>query len=100
MRSVESIFKFLSKNVLQLVLIIGILITLIGVLVYYIFPLLINYGIGSRMKIQEGSLMYDNWIETPVPIKTKIYLFHIQNPQQFKDGAKPILKEIGPYVYK
>jgi hypothetical protein len=38
--------------------------------------------------------------EIPIPVKTKVYLFDLVNPEEFKNGGKPIIREMGPYVYK
>jgi scavenger receptor class B protein 1 len=36
----------------------------------------------------------------PIPIQSKVYLFDLVNPEEFKNGDKPIVREMGPYVYK
>ena len=28
------------------------------------------------------------------------YVFHLSNPVEFQNGAKPVLEEVGPFVYK
>jgi hypothetical protein len=30
----------------------------------------------------------------------KYYFYHVSNPDEIKSGAKPIVIQIGPYVYK
>lgn len=45
--------------------------------------------------------MYKFWEESPVPMYINFYLFNVTNSEDvinFK--AKPIVQEIGPYVYK
>ena len=28
------------------------------------------------------------------------YAFHVKNPEQVQQGEKPILEEVGPFIYK
>lgn len=40
------------------------------------------------------------WAEIPTPLITKVYLFNVSNPEEVSSrGAKPILKQMGPYVF-
>lgn len=36
----------------------------------------------------------------PFPSTLKIYMFNVENPQEILKGAKPVVREMGPYVYK
>lgn len=36
----------------------------------------------------------------PVQLYRSFYFFHVQNPKEFLEGAKPFLVERGPYVYR
>lgn len=36
----------------------------------------------------------------PFPLTFKVYLFNVTNSDEIVGGAKPILKEIGPYVFE
>lgn len=40
------------------------------------------------------------WGQLPFPFELRIFLFNITNPDQIKLGAKPVLQEVGPFVYK
>ena len=40
------------------------------------------------------------WIDPPVEPKLKIYIFNFTNPEEFLQGAKPDLVELGPYVFQ
>lgn len=40
------------------------------------------------------------WLKPPFPILYKIYMFNVTNPEAVQNGDTPILKELGPYVYK
>jgi len=40
------------------------------------------------------------WIDPPVEPKLKIYIFNFTNPDEFLQGARPDLVELGPYVFQ
>lgn len=44
--------------------------------------------------------MYDFWLDPPVPIYLKVYMFNVTNPEEFLQGQKASLEEVGPYVYR
>ena len=51
-------------------------------------------------EIVDGSPAYDTWRDVPVPMKLSFYMFNLTNPEEFEDGAKLNVEEIGPYVYR
>ena len=52
------------------------------------------------MEVAEGTLSYNLWKNTPVPMKISFNLFELVNPEEYtKKGAKPVVRERGPYVY-
>lgn len=42
----------------------------------------------------------DRFEEVPQPLTFKVYLFNVMNPAEIHLGGKPVIKEVGPYVYK
>lgn len=40
------------------------------------------------------------WLSPPISLYVHIYLFDIRNPQQYLDGARPNIKEIGPFIFR
>lgn len=40
------------------------------------------------------------WKTFPIPLKFKVYIFDVQNPNEVQQGAIPIVREKGPYVYE
>lgn len=52
------------------------------------------------MQLKEGNLLMEKWKDIPVPLYASYYLFEIKNGREFVKGAKPIMQEHGPYVYK
>lgn len=45
-------------------------------------------------------MLYEQWVEPKVPIYMNFYLYDLKNPAEFQDGAKPVIEEIGPFVYR
>lgn len=37
------------------------------------------------------------WAESPYPARSNVYLWNVTNPEEVSNGAKPILKQVGPY---
>lgn len=41
------------------------------------------------------------YIKLPIPLRVNFYFFNVTNPEEIeRRGAKPILKEVGPYGYQ
>ena len=40
------------------------------------------------------------WKKTPVPLSLRLHVFNLTNPDEFKNGSKPVLQELGPYVWR
>lgn len=53
-----------------------------------------------QLVLKEGSVNYENWIETPIPIYLEIFMFNWTNPDDVHNTAtKPHFTEMGPYVF-
>ncbi|MPC85925.1 Sensory neuron membrane protein 1 [Portunus trituberculatus] len=52
------------------------------------------------MEVVEGSYSYQLWHNTPVPIFLRFYIYNLTNSKDFSAGAKAVLQEVGPYVYR
>ena len=56
--------------------------------------------INGNFKLSPSSSLYPTWENLP-PLTTKIYFFNVTNAEAVeKRGAKPMLVEVGPYVYE
>ena len=51
-------------------------------------------------KLTEGSMVYEAWLRSSNATYLKFSLFNITNPKEFACGAKLVVKEIGPFVYR
>lgn len=65
-----------------------------------IFPELEKYLIRKETAFQEGTKTFESWKKIPFPFKLKIYFFNVTNVDDFQAGAKPVFREVGPYVYE
>nr|XP_054759462.1 scavenger receptor class B member 1-like [Lytechinus pictus] len=54
----------------------------------------------AMMILDESSVVYQEWAHPTLPTFLSYYIVDIQNPEEFKNGAKPIIEDKGPYVYK
>lgn len=52
------------------------------------------------MALSPGSSRLATWLVPPVQAHLTGYGFHVTNPEQVMKGEKPILEEVGPFVYK
>ena len=52
------------------------------------------------MALHPGSDRLQSWLNPPVQAHLTAYSFHVTNPEAVMQGKKPILKEVGPFVYK
>ena len=41
-----------------------------------------------------------SWLDPPVKAHLTAFGFHLTNPEAVIKGRKPILEEVGPFVYK
>ncbi|CAH8574770.1 unnamed protein product [Schistosoma rodhaini] len=53
----------------------------------------------KELCLKNNSQLYQNWLKPSLPIMIQFYFFNITNPYEFQNGAKPILKQLGPYTF-
>lgn len=51
------------------------------------------------MRLTENGQTLKRWSNVAVPIYFSVFMFNITNPEEFANGEKPSVKELGPYVY-
>ena len=54
----------------------------------------------QTMALSPGSERLQSWLNPPVQAHLTAYSFHVTNPEAVMRGKKPILQEVGPFVYK
>ncbi len=80
--------------------VVGALLVALGVVVVIIGPDLLEEKILESMALTPGGDRTESWLHPPVQPYLHGYAFHVKNPEAILRGAKPILEERGPYVYK
>jgi len=78
----------------------GGLLLLLGLIVMIAGPGLLLGVVLKTMPLAPGSDRLQSWLTPPVQPHLTGYGFHLTNPQDVIEGRKPIVKEVGPFVYK
>jgi len=74
--------------------------------VLVVFGVVIDHGPGIIMRKKlpivnrEASLSFPGWTKPTLPIFIKFHFFNVTNVDQILEGQKPVVEEIGPYVYR
>ena len=64
------------------------------------FYALINFIINTQVALKPGGQTYGWWSKPPVEPKISVYVYNVTNANEFlSNGSKPIVDEVGPYVY-
>lgn len=45
-------------------------------------------------------MLFDFWMNAELMRYRTVFIFNVTNPQEFLNGAKPNLVEVGPFVYR
>lgn len=79
----------------------GLLVVLGALLIPMTVNTILHYVVEQIMTICPCSQLYPTWKEptSVLPLYQNFYFLEIENPQEVIQGAKPKVKEIGPYVY-
>jgi len=79
---------------------IGLVMAVLGVLLLVGGHGFMERKILDSMALSPGSSRLASWLVPPVQAHLSGYGFHVTNPEEVMRGEKPILKEVGPFVYK
>jgi len=80
--------------------VLGAVFLLAGVVVLVVGPSMLEKKILASMALAPGSDRLQSWLVPPVQAHLTGYAFHVTNPEEVQQGAKPVLQEVGPFVYK
>ncbi|XP_077970501.1 platelet glycoprotein 4-like [Styela clava] len=83
----------------------GLVLSIIGGLLYLFYHLIFNAVVKEQTKIREGTLLYPEWVKPSQKVYVGFYLMNITNAEEFaaqKPGnfVKPIIEQKGPYTYR
>nr|XP_018909770.1 PREDICTED: sensory neuron membrane protein 2-like [Bemisia tabaci] len=88
------------KNVIKISMTLGIIGVITAVFVhFYGLPALTKFIVLKATLLTEGTTRWEKWVTIPFPLHFKVYIFNVTNPGEVEQGAKPVLAEMGPYVY-
>lgn len=54
----------------------------------------------QEIVLVEGSRVFDSWKTPPPPVYMEFFFFNFTNADQFSQGAKPEVTQVGPYTYR
>ncbi|XP_014231879.1 sensory neuron membrane protein 1-like [Trichogramma pretiosum] len=64
-----------------------------------IFPTILKLQLKRKVALKKGWMMRDTWSKFPFVVNMNFYMFNVTNPDGIKEGEKPIVQEVGPFVY-
>ncbi|XP_070618217.1 scavenger receptor class B member 1 isoform X2 [Erythrolamprus reginae] len=71
-----------------------------GLLLLQTLPALVRQQVAKNTRIDPSSAMYPIWKDLPVPFFISFYFMEVVNSKDILLGAKPIVSQRGPYVYR
>ncbi|KAM9328407.1 platelet glycoprotein 4 [Pholidichthys leucotaenia] len=79
----------------------GAVLAILGGILFPVGDIIIEGTVKKEAVIEEGTTAYDNWVSTGATVYREFWLFDVQNSLEVvNDGAKPVVKEKGPYIYR
>ena len=54
----------------------------------------------QNVALKDGWIMRDLWSKVPFSLSNEFYFFNVTNSEAIAKGEKPILKQVGPFVYE
>ncbi len=54
----------------------------------------------QKVTLQPGHATYEQLKDPTLPVWKSLYFFNLTNPDDFQNGAAPVVKELGPYSYR
>lgn len=54
----------------------------------------------QEIVLVKGSRVFESWKSPPPPVYMEYFFFNVTNVKEILEGAKPVVKQIGPYTYR
>jgi len=89
-----------TRNCCFVSCVLGAVLLLLGIVVLAAGWRLLMNVVQSKLPLAPGSDRYESWLRPPVQPYLTGYAFNVTNPEEVVLGMKPILQEVGPFVYK
>jgi len=86
----------------SIALITGVLHFVVGTILFVFYDDVYSLIFTKMMVLKEGSYSFEMWSELVVPMYMSIYVFNCTNHKDVQDNpaiVKPLLKQLGPYVF-
>jgi len=97
-------FRSLREAPLYLQMTLAFLLFLFNMMLFLVFGFGYVFEVILKQKIQlvDGTPLYEHWVAPMLPTTTSLYLFTLENEEEFLQGdgdVKPVIKQKGPYVF-
>ncbi|XP_061400083.1 protein croquemort [Musca vetustissima] len=80
---------------------IGTILTVLGAIMIPFWPTWSDDIVKSMMSLSPGSIIYNKWVVTPLPVYMSFYMYNWTNPEEvYNPEVKPNFEEVGPYTFK
>nr|XP_042708462.1 scavenger receptor class B member 1 isoform X4 [Chrysemys picta bellii] len=78
----------------------GLVFALCGLVLLFVLPSMVRDQVIKNVRIDPNSIAFSMWKDVPVPFYLSAYFFEVLNPKEIHLGAKPVVNQRGPYVYR
>ncbi|XP_047038943.1 scavenger receptor class B member 1 [Helicoverpa zea] len=101
MRSIGRMVEYVKCNRrIRFVLASAVVLLLLGIICAIFFGSWVRLFIDHELVLRPGSMTFEWWAHPPVRPFVRVYVYNVTNADEFlNNGSKPVLDELGPYVY-
>lgn len=83
------------------VFVISFVLIILGITSIAVSDKFIDKFVTKTANLKKDGELYKQWVDPPIEVYISFYLYNLKNPVEFeKEGAKPVLEEIGPFVFQ
>ncbi|KAJ0182901.1 hypothetical protein K1T71_000877 [Dendrolimus kikuchii] len=78
----------------------AVILLLLGIICAIFLGTWVRLFIDYKLVLRPGSMTFEWWARPPVRPFVNVYVYNVTNADEFlNNGSKPVLDELGPYVY-